>query len=183
MAKTDKKKFSQIINEFCVWLLELIGYEVPETSCNQKVRFHCGLVITSLAMFGVSFVSLVNGVGWLVFVFHSVNIFYKLIILQMQKRVAAKEAEKEKQGMVVQSSSGRVSSPYHTQFNMLIFLLVILFLAMLVTIIYKGESAWFYAIVALSSLVVSMVKEVIDGLVLLYDARGTGHCIMKKRNW
>lgn len=101
----------------------------------------------------------------------------------MQKRVAVAEAESEKQGMAVESLRGRVSSPYHTQFNILVILLVVLFIAMVVTIIYKGDSVWFFGMVSLSSLVVSSAKEVLDGLVSLYNAHGTGHCILKKRNW
>jgi len=183
MAKLLKKSASQTINDLCIGILEFIGYEVPKESCNQKLRFHCGLVITSLAMFVVSFVSLFNSIGWLVFLFHSVNIFYKLVVLQMQRRVAVAEAEKEKQGMAVESLGWRVSSPYHTQFYMLVFLLVVLFIAMVVTIMYKGNSAWFFGTVSLSSLVVSSAKEVLDGLVSLYNAHGAGHCILKKKNW
>jgi hypothetical protein len=183
MAKIQKKSASQTINGLCIRILEFIGYEVPEASFDQKLRFHCGLVITSLAMFMISFVSLLNGIGWLVFVFHSVNIFYKLIVLQMQKRIAVSEAEKEKQGMAVESLGGRVSSPYHTQFNMLVVLLVVFLIAIVVTFMYRGDSTWFFGIVSLSSLVVSLAKEVLDGLVSLYNAHGTGHCILKKRNW
>ena len=178
MAKVKTEKLNQFINDLCVKILNCVGYEIPETSHNQKLRFHCGLILTSLAMLALSFVSLLNGVGWLVFVFHSVNIFYKLIILRMQMRTAVLEAEKEKQGLTL-----KVSSPYHTQFNMLIFLLIILSVVMLVTIIYKGDHAWFIMTVALSSLLVSSVKEVLDGLVSLYNATGTGHYITKKRNW
>ena len=134
MSKITRERISQTINGMCVWLLEYLGYEVSEKSCNQKLRFHCGLVITSLAMFALSFLSLFNGVGWLVFAFHSISIFYKLVVLQMQKRVAKEEAKKEQQGMAAESFAWRVSSPYHTQFNMLVFLLVILFIAMVVTI-------------------------------------------------
>lgn len=68
MAKIQKKSASQTINDLCIRILEFVGYEIPEASCNQKLLYHCGLVLTSMAMFIVSFVSLFNGIGWLVFV-------------------------------------------------------------------------------------------------------------------
>ena len=183
MAKINKEQIRRTVNSCSIDLLEWIGYEVSEDFCDQNIRNHCGLVLTSLGMFALSMASLLNGVGWLVFVLHSINIFYKLLILRIQKRIAVMEAEQEKQGMAPQSARWRVVSPFHRQYNLLVFMLVMLFVAMVVTILYKGDSAWFFLMVAITNLLASGAKEVIDGLVALYCAKGAGHCILKKRNW
>lgn len=165
MAKISSVKTKQKVNGFCVSALERFGYKITKENQDKCIWNHLLLLMASLAMFILSVVSLVNGVGLLLFAFHLISLFYKLVVIKFQAISLQKKERQKKTG-----ANKKIHSPYHRQSDILGTMLFILALIMILTFFNVITYDAFFVIAVFFSIVMTLVKELLDGLVLLYNA-------------
>ena len=165
MAKISSVKIKQKVNGFCVSALEFVGYKIAKESQDKCIWNHLFLLMASSAMFILSVVSLANGVGLLLFAFHLISLFYKLVVVKFQATALQKKERQKKTG-----ANKKIHSPYHRQSDILATMLFILALIMILTFFNVITYDAFFIIAVFFSIVMTLVKELLDGLVLLYNA-------------
>ena len=165
MAKISSVKIKRKINGFCVSTLEFFGYKITKESPDKCIWNHLILLMASLAMFILSVVSLANGVGLLLFAFHLISLFYKLVVVKFQANSLQEKERQKKTG-----ANKKIHSPYHRQSDILGTMLFIVALIMILTFFNVITYDAFFVIAVVLSIVMTLVKELLDGLVLLYNA-------------
>lgn len=165
--KERAKNICKIITQFCTYLLEKMGYSVDKVPESIILLLkHLFLFIICITMTIISFIS-IQKIGAYLILFHTMNITYKCLVLFWQKNNFEK---REKQQST--SAKNKISSPYHLQFTLIsvsvILSLVIFFLGV---IEFQGVTLKIcYTIGVSFSIIITFLKEMLDGIVILYNA-------------
>lgn len=155
-------------DKICIGILEKSEYTIESDFQIRNFYSHLPFIFLSIGMFCISFFS-VGTIKNYVFIFHILSIGKKWITLVFNKRNC--EINRTKKS----SSTKRlkITSPYHTQFKIYTYeILMLLFVSTLSVLkIQNIDRNVVYSIVVYLSILISFLQEVLDEMVIMYNAK------------
>lgn len=159
-------KINNIVNNKCIIILNVIGYNVDKNFQNQTLIRHIILFICSLVLFVFSSISVKN-IGVFLFVFHMIKFLHQWFLSLFDKRNCDKEINLRK----VSVKKG-FSTPYHKKYYFVTLILFILTLLAILSVFRAGglNHNVLFVIIVYLSIILNFIQDILTGLIVLYHA-------------